>query len=73
MAGSETTSNFLQALKIYVFDKPEVVNKLRKEINSIIKSDKDLTVDNFKKMHYLDCIINEVFRVFATAVGLFEK
>jgi hypothetical protein len=36
-----------------VFEKPEIAEKLRAEINSVIKSDADITVANMKKLRYL--------------------
>ena len=39
IAASDTTSSFLTANILSIFGKPEVLDKLRKEINSVIKSD----------------------------------
>ena len=57
IAGSDTTSNFLTAMLLYTFEKPKVVEKLRKEINSIIHSDEDITIENLKKLTYLECVM----------------
>ena len=42
---------------LYTFEKPKVAEKLRKEINSIIHSDEDITIDNLKKLTYLECVM----------------
>ena len=60
IGGSETGSNFLVALIFFVFEKPEVTQKIKREIDSVIKSDEDITVENMKKLQYLECIILEV-------------
>lgn len=73
IAGSDTTSNLLAALLLYVFEQPRIVEKLRKEINSVVKSDSDITVENFKKLHYLECVISEISRVLNPTGGLFDR
>lgn len=53
IAASDTTANYLTAMLFYMFEKPEIVKKLKNEIDSVIKSNEDITVENFKKMPYL--------------------
>lgn len=72
-AGSDTTSNTLTGMILHVYERPKVLEKLLKEVNSVIKSDKDITVENFKKMPYLDCVINEAMRFFSPVPGLFQR
>ena len=57
MAGSDTTSNLLTAMILFTFEKSQIVEKLRKEINSVIKTNEDITISNIKKLNYLDCIM----------------
>lgn len=66
IAGADNTSNFLVALTFFVFEHPEMAARLRKEIESIIKSDEDITNENIKKMAYLECIILETSRKFSS-------
>lgn len=73
VAGADTTSNLLTALLLYVFEKPEVAQRLRDEINSVIKSEDDITVENMKKLPYLECVISETSRMFNPAPGLFQR
>jgi len=40
----------------YIGRNPEVHRKLRQEINSVIKSDADITHENLKKLNYIDWI-----------------
>ena len=44
IAGSETTSNLFTGMILHMFHKPDVVERLRKEISSVVKSDQDITV-----------------------------
>ena len=53
IAGSETTANFLTAMILYVFEKPHIAEKLRKEIDSVIENNSDITFENIKKMSFL--------------------
>ena len=73
IAGSETTANFLTAMILYVFEKPQVAEKLRKEIDSVIKSNSDITFENIKKMNFLEAVVNETERTYSSAVGIAER
>ena len=44
LAGIDSSSTFLASMMLYVFEKPAVANKLREEINSVVKSDADITL-----------------------------
>ena len=70
-AGAETTSNFLTMILLLIYERPSVLSRLREEISSVIKSDADMTIDNFKKLKYLDCIINETSRYFYAGAQTF--
>jgi cytochrome P450 len=56
-----------------VFEKPEVAERLRAEIDSVIKSDADITVANIKKLRYLECVIHETSRKMCSVVGMFTR
>jgi cytochrome P450 len=43
------------------------------EINSVIQSDADITVDNFKKLNYLNCVITETSRMYSSSGGIFDR
>ena len=57
VGGSDTTSNYLTAMILFTFEKPKVLERLKEEINSVIKSNEDITVENLKKLTYLDCVL----------------
>ena len=46
---------------------------MRKEIDSVIKSDEDITIDNIKKIPYLDCIISEISRIYCSVPFTFQR
>ena len=73
IAASDTTANYLTAMLFYMFEKPEIVKKLKNEIDSVIKSNEDITVENFKKMPYLECILSETARMFNPATNFFQR
>ncbi len=56
IAGTDTTTRFFTMIIYYIGRNPEVHRKLRQEINSVIKSDVDITHENLKKLNYIDWI-----------------
>ena len=61
----DTTSQ-LSGMTIYELAKhPEIVAEIRKEFSEKIKSDEALTYENIKTCEYLNCVLNEVLRVYA--------
>ena len=73
IAGSETTSNFLTIMLLSVFEHPEIAKKLKDEIDSVITSNADITLENMKKLKYLECVMSESQRVHSVAGGLFNR
>ena len=57
VGGSDSTTNYLTAIILHVFAKSSVAERLMKEINEVIQHDEDITVDNMKKMTYLNCVL----------------
>ena len=51
-AGSETTSNFLTAMHLLIFEKPAVAARLKSEIDSKITDDRDITPENLKEVAF---------------------
>lgn len=39
----------------------------------MIKSDEDITPENFKKMPYLECVLSETARIFNPATNFFQR
>lgn len=52
---------------------PQIQQKLREHIDSIIKTDKDITYENLKKLTYIDWIQFETTRLFGPANGMFWR
>ena len=46
--------------------------KIKEVDNLVIRSDEDITVDNLKKLNYLDNVVNETSRIFPSVGGIFE-
>ena len=55
----DTTSHLVTLVTYYLSQNKECLRILTQEIDENIKSDKDLSGDNFKKMTYLDGVIRE--------------
>jgi len=49
------------------------LERLREEISVHIKSDADITLDNMKKIRYLDFVMAEGSRLFSAAETAFER
>ena len=72
MAGTDTTSNYLQGMIYLIAQHPEVEKKLRKEINERM-TEEDYSFDNLKNFHYIDWIQKETTRFFGPSVFLFIR
>ena len=57
----------------YLGRNPRCLQKVREEINSIIKTEKDITNENLKKLTYIDWVQFETTRLFDVANGLFLR
>ena len=42
-------------------------------MNSVIKTDKDITTENMKKLSYLDCILTETSRMYCSTPSTFQR
>jgi cytochrome P450 len=43
---------------------PEVLAKLRKEVEEVLGDEQSVTRSHIRSMHYLDCVLKEVLRVY---------
>jgi cytochrome P450 len=57
-AGTDTTSHFTEMMVYYISQNSQIEEKLRKQIDEVIKSDEDITKENLKKLTYIDWIQN---------------
>jgi cytochrome P450 len=70
VAGTDTTSHLFVMMVYYYIGSPEAQRKLKEEVNSVIKTDEDITYDNIKKLTYLKCFQNEVTRMYGPGNGI---
>ncbi|RIA85768.1 cytochrome P450 [Glomus cerebriforme] len=64
IAGTDTTANTLCFAMYYLGHNPEVKQKLRQELDTVLGKDstKPLTSKNIEELKYCDAVIKEVFR-----------
>ena len=62
IAGQETTSNTLAWLCIYLINRPEIQEQLHKELDTVIGSDRLITVDDKHDLNYLNAVVAETQR-----------
>ncbi|MED6170628.1 hypothetical protein PIB30_032913 [Stylosanthes scabra] len=76
IAGHATTGAFMMWSLIYLTNNPLAFNKAKEEQEEIVKSrpasQKQLSVDEIKKMVYLSQVIDEVIRITDNAVPMFR-
>ena len=58
VGGTDTTNHFTEMLIYNIKTHPEIERKLREQVSSVIKRDEDITMENLKKITYLDWIQN---------------
>ncbi|TMS35706.1 hypothetical protein L596_003048 [Steinernema carpocapsae] len=74
IAGMETTINTLSYGLICILHNPEVQERLHEELNSVVGSDRLITVDDRSRLPYLSAVINETQRCAnVLAQNLFHK
>lgn len=52
---------------------PRVEERLKKEINEVIRSNEDYTYENIKKLTYLEWVQNETTRYYGPSTKMFER
>ncbi|KAJ6215404.1 hypothetical protein RDWZM_009904 [Blomia tropicalis] len=70
-AGHDTTSHAVSWTLYMLGLHPDVQERVREEVDSLIDTDgadiNDLTVENIKQLKYLECVLKEVQRIYPTA------
>ena len=72
MAGTDTTSNYVQGMIYLIAQHPEVERKVRKEISDFMENE-DYSFENLKNFHYIDWVQKETTRFFGPANFLFTR
>ncbi|XP_059211347.1 steroid 17-alpha-hydroxylase/17,20 lyase [Centropristis striata] len=62
-AGVETTSTTLLWIVAYLLHHPEVQQRVQKELDEQVGSDRAVSVSDRGRLPYLDCVINEGMRI----------
>lgn len=71
IAGFETSSILMTFILYELAKHPNVQEKLRREIkNVLIRNDGALTYDCLSELSYLDCVVNEVLRLYPPLINL---
>uniref|UniRef100_A0A914EAK5 Cytochrome P450 n=1 Tax=Acrobeloides nanus TaxID=290746 RepID=A0A914EAK5_9BILA len=58
IAGQETTSNTLAWGVLYLMQEPEVQSQMQKELDTVIGSDRLITMDDRPKLNYIAAVVN---------------
>lgn len=72
VAGFETTSILMTFILYELAKDPNVQEKVRREINTVLKNQKDgkLNYESLNDLTYMDCIVNEVLRLYPPLINL---
>jgi cytochrome P450 len=69
MAGSETTASQLSGLTALLLQNPNCLERLKKEVRSAFKSDKDITSTSVTSLRYLQACLDEGLRCYPPVAG----
>lgn len=61
-AGTDTTAHFFNMMIYYIAQNPEIQTKVRKEIDSVIKDNKNIKYEDLKQLQYVEWLQLEVTR-----------
>ncbi|XP_076328734.1 cytochrome P450 3A5-like [Tachypleus tridentatus] len=64
LAGYETTCTTLGFTTHFLVNHPQIQEKLRNEVNSMLEKEKDLDYSSTSKLQYLDQVLSEVLRMY---------
>nr|UOU03254.1 cytochrome P450 3049B2 [Brachionus rubens] len=65
VAGQETTSNMLAFVILEIGQHPDIVKKLKEEVDSVIGSKQTITNDDLNQLKYLSSVVKEALRKWA--------
>ncbi|XP_070395515.1 thromboxane-A synthase-like [Dermacentor albipictus] len=73
VAGFETTSNTMSMVTHMLIHHPEVQEKVRKELLSVLNDDEPITYSTIQKLPYLNCVILETIRLYPPAFAFVTR
>ena len=62
VAGQETSSTTLSWLFLYIINRPDMQKKIHDELDSVVGSDRAVTLEDKTKLNYLNAVIAETHR-----------
>ncbi|XP_037541674.1 cholesterol 24-hydroxylase-like [Nematolebias whitei] len=69
IAGQETTANQLAFCVMELGRQPEILEKVRKEVDDVIGMKQNVSYDDLGKLTYLSQVLKETLRLYSTAPG----
>ncbi|XP_037578862.1 LOW QUALITY PROTEIN: thromboxane-A synthase-like [Dermacentor silvarum] len=73
VAGFETTSNTMSLVTHMLVHYPEVQEKMREELFSVLASDEPITYNTIQKLTYMNCVIQETIRMYPPAFAFVTR
>lgn len=64
IAGYETTSNTMSLVTHLLVNYPEVQEKVRQELMSVLEPNEEITYSTIQKLPYLNCVVSETIRLY---------
>ncbi|XP_026197215.1 cholesterol 24-hydroxylase isoform X1 [Anabas testudineus] len=69
IAGQETTANLLAFCIMELARHPEILEKVRKEVDDVIGMKQEISYDDLGQLTYLSQVLKETLRIYPTAPG----
>ncbi|KAH7686793.1 Geraniol 8-hydroxylase protein [Dioscorea alata] len=73
MAGTETSANTVEWTMAELLRNPVMMAKVKEEIDSVIEPGKEVEESDIEKLHYLQAVMKESFRLHPTAAFLLPR
>ncbi|XP_029851214.2 thromboxane-A synthase [Ixodes scapularis] len=73
VAGFETTSNSMTLITHMLVNYPEVQEKVRREVLSVLEEDEEITYGTIQKLPYLHCVVCETMRIYPPVFGFVTR
>ncbi|CAN8003446.1 unnamed protein product [Ixodes pacificus] len=73
VAGFETTSNSMTFITHMLVNYPEVQEKVRQELFSVLGPDEEITYNTIQKLPYLHCVVCETMRMYPPIFGFVTR